>query len=44
MASDILENRDNIHVVVTTYDMAAKDSDNKFLRRLQPDVSAVNKS
>jgi SWI/SNF-related matrix-associated actin-dependent regulator 1 of chromatin subfamily A len=38
MADQILENRDRIHVVVTTYDMAAKKEDNKFMRRLRPDV------
>ncbi|TVY90307.1 ATP-dependent helicase [Lachnellula willkommii] len=38
MADAILNNRDTINVVVTTYDMAAKKEDNKFLRRLKPDV------
>ena len=38
MATEILENRDTINVVVTTYDMAAKKEDNKFMKRLRPDV------
>jgi len=38
MATQILENRDTINVVVTTYDMAAKKEDNKFMKRLRPDV------
>lgn len=38
MAINILESRDDINVVVTTYDMAAKDRDNKFMRRLNPNV------
>ncbi|KAH6675494.1 family helicase/ATPase-like protein [Halenospora varia] len=38
MAEAILENRSQINVVVTTYDMAAKKEDNKFMRRLKPDV------
>ncbi|CAD6504164.1 BgTH12-05899 [Blumeria graminis f. sp. triticale] len=38
MAEAILENRANINIVVTTYDMAAKKEDNKFMRRLKPDV------
>lgn len=39
MADAILNNRETINIVVTTYDMAAKKEDNKFLRRLKPDVS-----
>lgn len=39
MADQILENRHTINIVVTTYDMAAKKEDNKFLRKLKPDVS-----
>lgn len=39
MAESILERRDSINVIVTTYDLAAKKEDNKFLRRLKPDVS-----
>ena len=39
MAESILERRDTINVIVTTYDLAAKKEDNKFLRRLRPDVS-----
>ncbi|KAL2064941.1 hypothetical protein VTL71DRAFT_4081 [Oculimacula yallundae] len=38
MALQILDNRDTINVVVTTYDMAAKKEDNKFMKRLRPDV------
>ncbi|TVY84992.1 ATP-dependent helicase fft2 [Lachnellula suecica] len=38
MADSILENRDQINIIVTTYDMAAKKEDNKFMRRLKPDV------
>ncbi|POS84439.1 hypothetical protein EPUL_006168 [Erysiphe pulchra] len=38
MADEILQGRNNINIVVTTYDMAAKKEDNKFLRRLRPDV------
>lgn len=43
MAQTILDNRDQINIVVTTYDMAVKKDDNKFLRRLKPDVSSANK-
>ncbi|KAH7364399.1 family helicase/ATPase-like protein [Rhexocercosporidium sp. MPI-PUGE-AT-0058] len=38
MAMQILDNRDTINVVVTTYDMAAKKEDNKFMKKLKPDV------
>ncbi|RKF55354.1 ATP-dependent helicase fft2 [Golovinomyces cichoracearum] len=38
MADEILQNKHKINVVVTTYDMAAKKEDNKFMRRLKPDV------
>jgi SWI/SNF-related matrix-associated actin-dependent regulator 1 of chromatin subfamily A len=38
MADAILANRDVINIVVTTYDMAQKKEDNKFMRRLKPDV------
>ena len=41
MAERILENRHGINVVVTTYDLAAKPDDNKFMRRLKPDVSSA---
>jgi SWI/SNF-related matrix-associated actin-dependent regulator 1 of chromatin subfamily A len=41
MAERILEHSDQINVVITTYDMAAKKEDNKFMRRLKPDVSAA---
>lgn len=37
MAEQILANRDQVNVVVTTYDMAARKEDNKFMRRLRPD-------
>ena len=39
MAEHILEHSDQINVVVTTYDMAAKREDNKFMKQLKPDVS-----
>jgi hypothetical protein len=42
MAENILTNREEINVIVTTYDMAAKKEDNKFMRRLRPDVSFVH--
>jgi hypothetical protein len=42
MAESILERRENINVIVTTYDLAAKKEDNKFLRRLRPDVSFLH--
>ncbi|PQE20827.1 snf2 family helicase atpase protein [Rutstroemia sp. NJR-2017a BBW] len=38
LAEEILENKDNINVVVSTYDMAVKKDDNKFFRRLHADV------
>ncbi|KAE9381816.1 family helicase/ATPase-like protein [Stipitochalara longipes BDJ] len=38
MAEQILASSDQINVVVTTYDMAAKKEDNKFMKRLKPDV------
>ncbi|CAG8960588.1 hypothetical protein HYFRA_00013411 [Hymenoscyphus fraxineus] len=38
MAQAILDNRREINIVVTTYDMAQKKEDNKFMRRLNPDV------
>jgi len=41
MANDILNNRETTNVVVTTYDMAAKKEDNKFMKRLRPDVSTT---
>jgi SWI/SNF-related matrix-associated actin-dependent regulator of chromatin subfamily A containing DEAD/H box 1 len=40
MAEEILNRRHEINVIVTTYDMAAKKEDNKFMRRLRPDVSS----
>jgi SWI/SNF-related matrix-associated actin-dependent regulator 1 of chromatin subfamily A len=39
MAESILERRNEINVVVTTYDLATRPEDNKFMRRLKPDVS-----
>jgi SWI/SNF-related matrix-associated actin-dependent regulator 1 of chromatin subfamily A len=39
MGDHILNNSDRINVVVTTYDMAAKKEDNKFMKKLKPDVS-----
>lgn len=41
MADMILENRGDINVVVTTYDMAVKPADNQFLRRLRADVRTI---
>ncbi|RAL63066.1 hypothetical protein DID88_004151 [Monilinia fructigena] len=38
LAESILENRDEINVIVSTYDMAVKPTDNKFFRRLGADV------
>ncbi|KAM3086637.1 DNA-dependent ATPase fun30 [Clarireedia jacksonii] len=38
LAEEILENKDNINVVVSTYDMAVKKDDNKFFRKLNADV------
>ncbi|KAH8602530.1 P-loop containing nucleoside triphosphate hydrolase protein [Bisporella sp. PMI_857] len=38
MGESILERRGTINVIVTTYDLAAKKDDNKFMRRLNPDV------
>ena len=40
MAESILERRSEINVVVTTYDLATRPEDNKFMRRLKPDVSS----
>ncbi|KAF1999502.1 hypothetical protein P154DRAFT_523296 [Amniculicola lignicola CBS 123094] len=34
----ILDNIDDIDVIVTTYDLTFKDSDNKFLRKCKPQV------
>ena len=42
MADSILARRDELNVIVTTYDLAAKKEDNKFMRRLQPDVSSLH--
>lgn len=42
MADEILARRNEINVVVTTYDMAAKKEDNKFMRLLKPNVSSWN--
>lgn len=38
IADRILEQRDDINVVVSTYEFAAKSNDNKFMRRLKPNV------
>lgn len=42
MAEDLLERRESINVIVTTYDLAAKPEDNKFMRRLKPDVAVYD--
>lgn len=42
MAEAILTNRNRINIVVTTYDMAQKKEDNKFMRHLKPDVSLLD--
>jgi SWI/SNF-related matrix-associated actin-dependent regulator 1 of chromatin subfamily A len=39
MSETILANRDQVNVVVTTYEMAANKNDNKFMRKLRADVS-----
>ncbi len=36
---DILENRDKVDVVITTYDIATKKADCSFLAKLKPNVS-----
>lgn len=38
IAERILEARDEINVVVSTYEFAAKKEDNKFMRRLKPNA------
>jgi len=38
IGEEIMANRENINVLVTTYDMAYKPSDNRLLRDLRPDV------
>ncbi|TAQ83680.1 hypothetical protein B7494_g7990 [Chlorociboria aeruginascens] len=38
MADKVLENRNSIDVIVSTYDMARKPQDNKFMRKLRPTV------
>ena len=40
-AERILDERGQINVVVSTYEFAAKQEDNRFMRRLRPDVSIV---
>lgn len=40
IAENILEDRDNVNVVVASYDNSKRPDDSKFLRRLNPDVSA----
>jgi SWI/SNF-related matrix-associated actin-dependent regulator 1 of chromatin subfamily A len=42
MAEEILARRDTVNIVVTTYDMAAKKEDQKFMRRLKPDVNSIS--
>jgi SWI/SNF-related matrix-associated actin-dependent regulator 1 of chromatin subfamily A len=42
MADNILAARDRINIVVTTYDLAAQKEDNKFMRRLNPDVAVYD--
>lgn len=37
----IVQNKDNINVIITTYDMAKKNDDNKFIRHLKPVVSLI---
>ena len=39
MGEAILENRDRVNVVVTTYEMASNKNDAKFMRKLNADVS-----
>lgn len=41
-AARILDERDSINVVVTTYDMAAVADDNKFMRQLRPTVAVFD--
>ena len=38
IGEEMIANRDKINVLVTTYDMAYKPSDNKLLRELRPEV------
>jgi SWI/SNF-related matrix-associated actin-dependent regulator 1 of chromatin subfamily A len=40
-AERMLDTRDEINVVVSTYEFAAKAQDNKFMRRLRPEVSRL---
>jgi SWI/SNF-related matrix-associated actin-dependent regulator 1 of chromatin subfamily A len=37
-AEQILDQRDQVNVVVSTYEFAAKPEDNRFMRRLKPEV------
>lgn len=37
-AERLLDERDQINVVVSTYEFAAKPEDNRFMRRLKPEV------
>lgn len=39
---DIEDSIDKINVVVTTYDLASKKVDSKFLRHLKPVVSSLH--
>ena len=40
LREDIQENIRSINVIVTTYNLAKTKDDNKFLRRLNPNVSS----
>lgn len=42
MGEDILAQRDEINVVVTTYDMAVKKQDTKFLKKLNANVCSLS--
>jgi SWI/SNF-related matrix-associated actin-dependent regulator of chromatin subfamily A containing DEAD/H box 1 len=44
IADRILDERDQINVVVSTYEFAAKPEDNKFMRRLKPEVTNLKPS
>lgn len=43
-AERVLDDRQSVHVIVTTYEMATKKEDSIFLRKLKPDVSFVTVS
>ncbi|RDW85075.1 hypothetical protein BP6252_02665 [Coleophoma cylindrospora] len=42
MAEHILEHRDEINVVVSTYELVVKGPDNKFMKMLRPDVAVFD--